>query len=84
MELEKFIKAKEIVELHDGVDSAYNDLCVERDFNKVDMQILFREHGEEGTRCIWIPNQVAHDVVSSIRSVLKNYERSLKSKFIEL
>ena len=84
MERETFDTARKIVGLIDGLEKLRDGLSILRDFDKVEMKIVFREYGEEGTCSYNVPPCVANDICTRIRQDLRMFEANLKEQFYKL
>lgn len=84
MELKTYDKARQLVDLIGALQSLREGLSISRDFDKVEMKIVFREHGQEGTRSYNVPPRVANEICTRIRQYLNMFEANLKDQFYKL
>lgn len=84
MELKTYDKARQLVDLIGALQSLREGLSISRDFDKVEMKIVFREHGQEATRSYNVPPRVANEICTHIRQDLNMFEANLKDLFYNL
>ncbi len=84
MELKTYNKARQLVDLIGALKSLREGLSISRDFDEVEMKIVFRGHGQEATRSYNVPPSIANEICTHIRQDLNMFEANLKDQFYKL